>query len=136
MPRSLPRANARRKAAPGRSRPYRLALDTLEDRAVPATWTNPAGGSFHVAGNWSGGVPGSTAEARFNLTDSGTVTLGGTSRTVGTLVLNHLVGDVNFVDGTVRLDPGGATLTTGTLIAGDTRESSSLSTKFAGGQLF
>lgn len=39
------------------------------------TWTNPSGGSWDVAGNWSNGVPGSTDDVVINLSGSPTVTI-------------------------------------------------------------
>jgi T5SS/PEP-CTERM-associated repeat protein len=41
-------------------------------QAANMSWTNPAGGSFHTAGNWNPGfVPGSTDSAYFTLDDPG-----------------------------------------------------------------
>lgn len=39
--------------------------------AADVSWTNPAGGSFAVAGNWSGGPPGNADTAIFNLNTAG-----------------------------------------------------------------
>ena len=45
-----------------------LLAGTRPGQATPIDWTNPAGGTFQVGANWSGGVPpGTSDDARFAL---------------------------------------------------------------------
>ncbi|WP_204272916.1 hypothetical protein, partial [Enterobacter hormaechei] len=67
-----------------------LALSAVAARAQ--TWTSPGGADWGDASSWSGGtVPNAVdAEATFNIShtgNSGSMTLGGTSYTIGTLNL-------------------------------------------------
>ena len=55
-----------------------LALESLEDRVVPATitWNNPSGGAWDVGTNWVGNVaPGSGDTALIDTTGAATITI-------------------------------------------------------------
>ncbi len=63
----LSATNPARKSLRGASR--RPALEALEDRCVPATytWTGPSGGLWNNPANWSGGPPGTVPGAGSNV---------------------------------------------------------------------
>lgn len=54
---------------------YLMASSTSAWGQITTNWTNAAGGTFNVAGNWSAGVPGTLDTANFNASGTYTVTL-------------------------------------------------------------
>jgi hypothetical protein len=69
------RSSRIRKPAQAPTRPYRLALEELEDRRLLATftWVQNGSGDFNTAANWRNdngnpGVPGANDEAVINIT--------------------------------------------------------------------
>jgi len=85
-----------------------LCVHVAPARAATSTWTNPAGGSWTNAANWSGGViaDGAGNRANFNtitLPADSVVTLNG-PRTIGSLIFD----DQNSTKHNWTLNPGGA----------------------------
>jgi hypothetical protein len=80
-----PKLSSSRKKLPNHSRKFRrslLALESLEDRVVPATitWSNPNGGAWDVGSNWVGGAaPGSGDTAVIDTTSAATITISSSS---------------------------------------------------------
>jgi RHS repeat-associated protein len=93
----------------------RLRLEALEDRVLPAlvTWTNPLGGDWSVASNWSSGqLPGASDDVAIN-TAGITVT-----HSTGTDAINSLTSQANLV-----LSGGSLALAAASSVSGSLTES-------------
>jgi hypothetical protein len=74
----FPSCRKPKRRAAWRSRFCRLFVEVLEERLAPATlnWTNPNGGNWNQASNWSGGVvPGSGDDAVISTSAAATITI-------------------------------------------------------------
>ena len=99
----------------------RLAVEILEIRQLLATdtWTNPSGGSWDVASNWSNGVPSSTDDVVINLSGSPTVTISSNVESVHSITATDplvISGGGLEVAATSTIS-GGLTMTGGALTA-------------------
>src|SRR5262245_32257288 len=86
---------------------FRLRVEELEDRLVPATvtWINPAGGDWNTAVNWStGAVPGPSDDVIIDLPGQNTFTVTHTVPTVESVKSLNSQAAITFSAGGISLE--------------------------------
>ncbi len=88
-----------------------------------STWSKATGGSWQASGNWTGGVPGSSDPAVFNLSSSYTVTMasdaaaGSLSVSAGSVGFSFGAQALSLASSLTLASPGTLTLSSGTVSA-------------------
>lgn len=88
--------------------------------AATSTWTG-GNSTWETGGNWNGGAPGNGDTALFPANASNTITISGTTATIGSLVTSNTVAGSLITGGTLAFATGGSLITpnngnTGSLI--------------------